>query len=476
MPTAKLPWPPRLEPRSTAYLPGSYTLNACFEKDGNGDVWVIKRDGYQIQTDYASAGYGFYQDQNNSTYAVTYAALRYNGINILNSPDPTDIYWFNQTNGVPNYTYLSNGAVGYSVAAGVATQITDAVYTGTIGVTVPGSAFLDGTLYVMNQKAQIYGSKNLNNPTVWDALNVITAQDTPGLGVALAKHLVYVVAFKDKSVEFFYDAGAYAGTTTGSPLLPTQQYKLDYGCYSGHSVTDVEGTLYWVGCTQSGQPNVMRLQGLKPERISTPDVERFLLGISGSALNGYWYKSEGHNYYVIAPFLVTTLPTHSVRVLTPTPGCLAYDIATGEWSYTTNTAFFHGMYGGTPGSTGKQYGLTTAGQLCYTQDGTPVYLDSTSPITTTLTTLPYDGGTQKVKVLSKLYILADWYEAGALQVRWSDDDYKTWSQWVTVPLNQNRPMLTNLGSFRRRAFQFQHTSNSPFRMKGAEMDLLLGDR
>ena len=55
--------------------------------------------------------------------------------------------------------------------------------------------------FVMDTNAVIYNSA-LNDPTTWDALDIITAEKEPGAGVALAKSQSYVIALKEWSTEF----------------------------------------------------------------------------------------------------------------------------------------------------------------------------------------------------------------------------------------------------------------------------------
>jgi len=56
----------------------------------------------------------------------------------------------------------------------------------------------------------------------------------------------------------------------------------------------------------------------------------------------------------------------------------------------------------------------------------------------------------------------------------SDDDYQTWSNFREVDLSKNRPMLTNCGTFRRRAYHFRHQSNTPLRIQAVELMIDLG--
>ena len=60
---------------------------------------------------------------------------------------------------------------------------------------------------------------------------------------------------------------------------------------------------------------------------------------------------------------------------------------------------------------------------------------------------------------------------GVLLVRYSDDDYTTFSRYRQINLAQRKPALRGLGRFRRRVFEFRYTGNGLPRMTEAELTL-----
>jgi len=90
------------------------------------------------------------------------------------------------------------------------TAVVDADYP---AITVPGTAAVDGYVFVMDPLGVIYNS-DLEDPTSWNALNFITAEIESDYGVALTKHLNYVLALGTRSYELFDNAA----NATGSPL------------------------------------------------------------------------------------------------------------------------------------------------------------------------------------------------------------------------------------------------------------------
>ena len=89
----------------------------------------------------------------------------------------------------------------YTVTGTPATPATGTITITCGRTTVPGIVYLDSYFFVMDTNAVIYNSA-LNDPTSWDALDIITAEKEPGAGVALAKSQSYVIALKEWSTEF----------------------------------------------------------------------------------------------------------------------------------------------------------------------------------------------------------------------------------------------------------------------------------
>lgn len=435
----------------------------CYaEKALEGDYWIQKRPGFtQFLTGTNGVGGGIYQ-WNTNLLTIEGSNAYNNGALIGAANAFGGTYWFNNTLGTPSYAYFSNGIQGFTYSsAGAYAPITDAAYP---PATVPGSAYLDGTLYVMDSSARIWGSKFLNNPTVWDPLNVIVAQMTPDRGVAIAKQLLYVVAFKEFTTEFFYDAGASQGTVTGSPLLPVQNAKLGYGCGVALSVQDIDDTLFFVSTTRAGGLMVGTINQIRYSKISWPSIDRFLSTPAGSVIGSWFFRAQGHTFYVMTCFGGVNL---------------VYDINEGLWYYWNNPTNVIASSG---------TALLAAPDTCIfqTSDGRQLvvtegvvkgvdFLNSiTYPIIADIITPNYDGGAKLKKVLTRLKFIADQNGAGMLLVRWSDDDFKTWSNWRQVNLNDPWANLPDCGTFYKRAFWLRHQVAAPFRIRAIEPELKMG--
>ena len=443
------------------------------------------------------------------------------------SPATADLELWHSLSGAAassQYLFLKNSEQGFLLDSTLTlSEITDVDYPAS---TVPGVVWLDGTFYVMDSTARIYGS-DLNNPAAWNALNFITAIKEPGGGVALAKSQNYVIAFKEWSTEFFFDAG----NATGSPLSPVDNGFSLIGCASGESLAEVDGTLFWASQTKQNGRGVHMMVGLESKDITTPSIQRILNRDTLSSLAAYGLKIGGAVCYVL------TLKGTGITVV--------YNVQSGKWSeWTSLTAGTpqsctitrsgsvatvvsagHGMADGDPvliaGANDIEYNGThqvnyiDADTFSFHVDHSPV-TPATGTITCTSYTSSYFKLTKHVKALGKdillhesnghIYIPKDLhgkddapidfvirsgkFDGDSMQrkscsrtevvgnkvdseamLRWSDDDYQSFSKYRRVDLSAEQSKLNRCGSFRRRAFELRHVADTTIQLSALEIDL-----
>lgn len=324
--------------------------------------------------------------------------------------------------------------------------------------TVKGWAYLDGTIYVATSDAEIRGCAVLNGPNDWtDILNTLSAQIEPDGGVALTKQLVYVLYLGQWSTEVFYDqANAIA-----SPLGPVQGAKINYGCASADSLQEIDGVLFWVATNRSAAPQILMLENLKPRIVSTKPIERLLGDATLTNVASFNVKYEGHRFYVL------TLLSDNLT--------LVYDMTDGIWSQWTDT---DGNYFPIVAATFKDNQRI----LQHATNGKLYYLNSdyTSDdgvlFSTDLYTPNFDGGVRRRKQITLLEFIADQTPGSLLQVRSNDWDYQAdrWTNFRTVDLNVRKPILTNNGTFMRRAYHLRHKCNTRLRLQAIELQLDIG--
>lgn len=321
-----------------------------------------------------------------------------------------------------------------------------------------GFAYLDGTLYVMDTDGVIRGTRDLDDPRIWDALNYITARVEPDKGVALAKQGVYVIALKEWTSEVFYDAG----NVVGSPLAPVLGAKSSYGCVNADSLQESDDELFWVSSNRSASTEVVRMSKLQVEAISTPAIEKLLGEADLTTIHSWIFKIAGHRFYGI------TLKNSNLT--------LVYDIDQDWWyQWTDSTGNYWKMVGATyttdqkhlmqHESNGCMYYLNTD-YVYHSDDGLLFPVDIYTPNS--------DFSINRRKALSLMYFNGDQTPGSDIFIRVSDDDYQTWSNYRRVDMGLKRPMLQKCGTFVRRAWHIRHCANTSFRIRSIDLQLDIG--
>lgn len=435
---------------------------------------------------------------------------------------------FTQTSATTFFMKSTHDA--YHHDGSVLTKISDADYP---SETVPGVAFLNGYVFVMDTDGQIFNS-DLEAYTSWNPLNFVTAESVPGRGVGLAKHQNYVVAFKDSSLEFFYDAA----TTSGSPLAPLISAVVQTGCVNGHTVAQVDGGLAFVSRHQQRGRSVsfISANSLQPVDIGNDALRRILNGSNLDEAYGWGAKISGQVFYFLniksagitlvyeftsqtwAQWTLSTLGTNkTVSSLSQTGGvatatCSSHGFSDGD-SITIS--------GATPSGYNGSFNITFVDANTFTF---PVSSALSSPATGTIRargwtegyfpfsfststydedlgqsdidakvvrfssdytdddgalidkrvrTAKFDAGNTSRKSFYSLTIVSDQVSANSL-VRYTDDDYQTYSKFRSVSLSDDKSQLRRLGMFRRRAFEFRITDDVFVRISSIDADVEQG--
>jgi hypothetical protein len=437
------------------------------------------------------------------------------GVKIAVSGDEVYVAFAQAEDGETPTDYAETGSNLYAI-----TQITDVDYPIN---TVRGVVFLDGFFFVMTPKGEINQSA-LEDPLTWSSLDFIQSQYDPSRGVAIAKSGSYIVAFKERSIEFFYNAG----NPVGSVLSPVQNANVQIGCATDGAIQDIGGgSVVFIGKAQNGSGySVFTLTGTSPQKISTPAIEKYI-GQDGLSEVHSWFSQVGsHALYGIT--LVTTEKT------------LVYDLTTQQWSlfsylnYSGSvktisaitaegvvTSSAHGLLDGAivkVADTGADFDgwhvatAVTANTFQIQATGTAfsgagaaaVYLETYFPVVSSadvggvqymqgrsngvlyeftsseyadaigaiaarVRTPKLDNGSIPPKFMAYAEVVGDKIES-TLLARYTDDDYVTYSTFRPIDLSANRSRIRRLGNYNRRAFELLHVKDANLRLEGLEIN------
>ena len=360
-----------------------------------------------------------------------------------------------------NYSVAPTNPVSVTGGTGSSAQFTADMNGFPSGNLVPGACYLDTYTVVGSPNGEVFTS-DPNNPTSWNALNYITAEGEPDGLVGIAKHLNYVLAFGNWSIQFFYDSGA----SPGSPLANASSYTVELGCANGDSIASFENVVVFVGTSRDNGNTVYTISGTSPQKVSTPYIDRILNLSDMSDVKSYSMRINGHTFYVLTLHdLNKTLVLDMNEQVWYQWTMWAPDDSGNYGEQYFRPSYFasiNGKYYMLDDDTGVLYEMSAS---YYTDNGAPIYYRSVSDIE--------DNGTTKRKYYRRLEIVGDKVPA-IMKVRHSGDDYKTWSSYRSVDLSKTRAQLYLGGQDRRRSWEFLCTDPQPLRLLAAEIEFDIG--
>lgn len=429
---------------------------------------------------------------------------------------------------------VAGSAFTYTVTGTPATPATGTITANGGWTTVPGIVYLDDYIFVQRVDGEIQNC-NRSAYDTWDALDFITPEKEPSLAVAIAKSLNFLVAFKQWDTEFFYDAEL---DPPGSPLLPQDSAYLKLGCASAQSIVEFDGGIVFVSKRDQLQRSreVHVLNGLTPQKISTPEVERLLNEDDLATVYALYLSTAGHQLYILTlvssaltlvydfnnkfwyqATLLTAQSSQTVNALT-SDGTTATAVVTNHGfsdgdpvlmagatetdyngtfniTYVDENTFTYVMAAdttspasGSPTATGYTESylpavayatyqnldlvLHESTGLIYALDD-EVYSDTTGPINVLLRLPQWDNGNKYRKTVSHIKPMGDLVD-GTMMVRYYDDDYETPSTYRRISMASQFAILRRLGQTRRRAWECRYTEDTPLRVEAMDMDFKQG--
>jgi len=407
---------------------------------GRGIIWFRNKF-------YIAIGNKVYEDGATPTAVITLtAATGKLGMIIANSST------------IGDYLFICDGTSGWVIdSAGVVTLISDVDFP-TPHIPIP--VFIDGYI-ILAKTSDIYNCV-LDTPTSWNSGEFISAEMFPDHVVALCRQNNQVVALGESSTEFFYDAT----NASGSPLTRNDSTAIQMGCAFPSALYQNEQSYIYVGQSDSGGRAIWQVTGFQPKKISDEFIDR-ILDAETDPTNcvGFGLRTMGHLFFLVS------LPTLNRTFV--------YDVDEKLWhEWSSNVASNHTMFDCsymTDNHLGAAYLLHNTSGAIYKLDPT-TYTDNGTAILCEITTNKYDMDTYKRKFMSCVLPVADSSPIGNyLTVRWSDDDYQTWSAQKTITLTDDFPSFARLGSFRRRAFNIRHSQPYALRLESLQVFYYEGD-
>lgn len=349
---------------------------------------------------------------------------------------------------------------------GTMTEVADADVPGDLS---RGCVVLNNKVYYCTKaNARIYNTDS-GDITSQNALNFISAERKNAEMQMIEEHHDHIVAFTNKSIEFFFDNA----NPTGSPLRRRQDLFFSVGCIT--EVTKVGDIIYFIGTVEGGgyaiyQIEKFQLTKISDERMDTR-IEAMVKGSDIMYINGI--VIEGRTMLCIMQVNERT----EVNAATKDP-----EVKDTVWFDTKYKA----MYSWDSATAALQPNIvsTTDSNMAMTFQGTPIYfkgllselvLDDSNESQTASTTAAVacsirgpnlTVGSSKRKFWKEIDIEGSHQQnlgdaAIDIDLYWSDDFHETTtvSNKRTIDFKDFRFIEKGLGSSRQRSFYLATSTN-----------------
>lgn len=280
-----------------------------------------------------------------------------------------------------------------------------------------GIVYAAGRFYLTVTNSDQFDWCAIADLTSINALSFATAESEPDPNRQIAAIADEVWFFGTETVEPWYQTG-----DADAPLQRSQGRRFEKGCAAQASVVAVDNTLFFLGSDA-----LVYRSGQVPVRVSTHGVEAMIkMAADITTCHAYLVSYAGHAFYVLNIPGVTTF---------------AYDVAMSQWSEWTSydqanfIASCGVMINGVPylGSAldGSVYTLSDAAN---DDDGQPITCLASARIP-----VPTGKAPHFVTMLQSnrgLGATTGTYTDPVVEMRYSDDQGRTWSGWRQAGLGK----------------------------------------
>ncbi len=433
---------------------------------GKSTLYLTKRPGCAISaTTYGISGVSSYLITNGyfQPLAATQLVFYKEGSDVKVSDGTTSTVILNTATLIP--TYLAKTSI--SGNEHVVVQLTNTsslsqkVYFSSsvpvwTEITPPGTgfrgqmAFMDGFAFLADPNTNKIYNSDLNSLSSWNPTNFITKQIAQDVPLGLARLGKQIIAFGQNTVEVFQNAGV----EVGSPLQTVPQLATRIGlieradAFSSKTYYAIIGSkMYFIGRLSGGSKSVgvFTFNGSSFDKISPPFIDKLIpvyFQVGSIGVNG-------QTAFYIA---LDAAPSSPQR-------WLMYFPAWNEWFEWNSTVIC-------PTNGGNYFlGVGANQNRIYEFPGTNIWQDDgTNYQFLTQFALPSKGNAdRRMQFCGVVGDIAT--STLALSIKFSDDDYQTFSSSRTVDMTDTKTNIYRCGSFQKRAVQLSYTGDQEVRLE-----------
>jgi hypothetical protein len=214
----------------------------------------------------------------------------------------------------------SNGQLGghLSIVDGIKLWVWDGAtftdYTASLAYPNPiKTLFSEGYTFIEFEDSPTFQISNFYDSTTWSALDIATAELSPGNLLSIAKYNRQVWLLGEQVTEIWYHSG------NDFPFDPVPNGLIEWGILAPDSVVSTKNNgLLWLAKNEIGQAQVVQTKGFAAENITPPTILSIWRKYPrlDDAI-AYVYQEHGHIFYVL------TFPTANRTWV--------YDVIFGGW-------------------------------------------------------------------------------------------------------------------------------------------------
>lgn len=353
------------------------------------------------------------------------------------------------------YIAFVDGANGWTYDGTTYAQITDLDFPGQAAAGAPTFiVYMDGFFIVNDALTDNFFISDVENPTVWNALDFEAASTAPDNALAIASSNSLLWILGDETAQAYYNSGnadfPYEGV-----LNATQEV----GILAPHSIAESDDGIFYLATTPEGGRFIYQIKGQQGQVITGEEQEQFLSSlVSPEEAYGFIYKQAGKSFYVLQCGENTGYPDANDT------STLVYNIRAGTWETRTLSDGSAWRAGGAGVLNNENLvGSRLAGR--YLRLDLDVYTDAGQPIIRTRRTQVIHNMGQEIDYWSLIVDVQPGVGNSSapnptLKMRYSNDAGQTWSNWLTESLGAagqtgKRVSFDQLGRARNRVFELQ---------------------
>lgn len=213
----------------------------------------------------------------------------------------TKLQTFSQDSNLAQMVY--NGPTGGQICVGTGGNAYNYVIaSNTFTQVLTGEAthvgMLDEYFLALNSTTGRLRLSNLNDGTTWDPTQFALRSAQPDPWIAMIVNAPDIILLGEQTGDVWYDAG-----TSPFPLAARVGLTIPYGIAAIFSLALTGGQVFWLAKNKDGQGLVVKMQGYRPQVISSPELATALSTYQRTSTisdaEAMVYQQEGHTFYVL---------------------------------------------------------------------------------------------------------------------------------------------------------------------------------